>query len=572
MIQSTAVGPSRAMSVRTRLFLIFVVMLGMALALGGLGIDRLAVVNAPAVELRDNWLPSTIQLGNLLAAIDDFRNARSRAVLAVATGDEAAIPQAISGMEAARVTVDRVYASYVPLIDAGTLDETLIRGFASAWDRSKETGAILLQQLRGHDTAGALATFHGPDGTAIAEARAKALADFGFNGGSGVLAANAGQATFHISRLLLIGGAAAAVLFCLGATYSVVRRVIRPLTAMTSAMQRLARGDTAVDVPAIGRGDEIGAMAGAVEVFRRNMIEGERLAAEQKAAQDAKEVRATRLAERVQRFEVTVGGLAGALASASTEMEATARSMSQIAAQTNQRATAVASGAETASSGAQSVAAAAEELTTSIRDIGEQVAKSSQITQKAAEDARRTDTTVRALAEAAQRIGQVVNLISTISGQTNLLALNATIEAARAGEAGKGFAVVASEVKSLAQQTARATQDIAVQISQIQGATGQAVEAIRGITAVVEEVSAIAGAIALSVEGQGSATAEIAQTVHEMAASTRGVTSNIGAVTQAANDGGAAAGQVLSAAGDLSRQAEQLSQEVGRFIADVQAA
>ena len=219
----------------------------------------------------------------------------------------------------------------------------------------------------------------------------------------------------------------------------------------------------------------------------------------------------------------------------------------------------------------QTVAAAAEELTSSIYEITRQVAQSAAITQKAVGDTRRTDTLVRALAEGAQRIGQVVDMISNIAGQTNLLALNATIEAARAGEAGKGFAVVASEVKSLATQTARATDEIGAQIRQIQSATTEAVEAIKAISATIEEVSTIATTIASAVEEQGAATLEISRNIQQTAASTQAVANTIAGVSQAANDTGAAANQVLGAAGGLSQQAEQLNAEMSTFLAGVRA-
>ena len=220
----------------------------------------------------------------------------------------------------------------------------------------------------------------------------------------------------------------------------------------------------------------------------------------------------------------------------------------------------------------QAVAAAAEELSASIGEISRQVSQSSEITGQAVVDARRTDAIVRALAEGAERIGHVVGLIISIAGQTNLLALNATIEAARAGDAGKGFAVVASEVKSLAQQTAKATEEIGTQVGQIQSATKEAVEAIRVITGTIEEVSSIAVSIAAAVEEQGAATAEIARSVQQTAQSARDVTVNIGDVSQAATNTGTAADQVLDAATDLSRQAERLTSEVDGFITEVRAA
>jgi methyl-accepting chemotaxis protein len=220
----------------------------------------------------------------------------------------------------------------------------------------------------------------------------------------------------------------------------------------------------------------------------------------------------------------------------------------------------------------QTVAASAEELTSSIGEISRQVTQSSQITAKAVQEARRTDTIVRALSEGADKIGQVVDLITNIAGQTNLLALNATIEAARAGEAGRGFAVVASEVKSLAQQTARATEEIGAQIAQVQSATNDAVEAIKGITGTIEEVSGIAATIAAAVEEQGAATAEIARNVQQVSESTQEVTSNITGVSQAAQEASVAVSHVLGNANDVSNQASRLSVEVDSFVGLIRAA
>jgi len=270
-----------------------------------------------------------------------------------------------------------------------------------------------------------------------------------------------------------------------------------------------------------------------------------------------------------QDFETSVGQMVSHLASGAGRLETTARSMTGSANQTNSQATRVATAAEEASTGVQAVAAAAEELSSSVAEISRQVAQSSRVTNQAVDDARRTDTIVRELADGAERIGQIVGLISTIASQTNLLALNATIEAARAGDAGKGFAVVASEVKSLASQTAKATEEISAQIGQIQGATREAVSAIQQITRTIGEVNDIARTIATAVEEQGAATAEIARNVQETAAAAQEVTSNISGVSVAANETGAAANDVLSAAGDVSSQTGKLSTQVNHFLAEV---
>ena len=351
-----------------------------------------------------------------------------------------------------------------------------------------------------------------------------------------------------------------------------VRAVSTPIRRMTGTMRELASGNTSQEIPFRGRGDEVGQMADAVQVFKDALLDAERLAAIEATARAAKEARSAALSGLVKSFERQVGGMTSLLSSASTELEATARSMSGTAKETDTRAAVVGAAAGEAASSVNSVAAASEQLSASIQEISRQVAESAQMTAKAVEDARRTDTVVRALAEGADKIGQVVGMITSIAGQTNLLALNATIEAARAGDAGRGFAVVASEVKSLAQQTAQATEEIAGQVSQIQAATRQAVGAINDIANTIKDVSGIATAIATAVEQQGSATAEIARNVQSTAASTQEVTANIAGVSQAAGNTGTAAAEVLAAADGLSRQAERLNAEVNAFIVSVQAA
>jgi methyl-accepting chemotaxis protein len=388
------------------------------------------------------------------------------------------------------------------------------------------------------------------------------------------MAARAAQLRSDAIRTLMLIGTAFALSVAAGIAGLLLtrRRVVLPLRAVMGVLSRLAARQYDEPIPQPNRTDEFAVMARTLETLRQGAAEGERLAAEQLSEHAAKAERATRLDGLVSGFEAKVSELVGVLSSGSSELEATARSMAGTATRTNGLAMTVAAAAEQASTGVQTVATAAEELSASIGEISRQVAQSSRITGQAVVDAQRTDGIVRELAEGAEKIGHVVGLITNIAGQTNLLALNATIEAARAGEAGKGFAVVASEVKSLANQTAKATEEIGAQIAQIQSATKEAVAAIRGITGTIEEVSSISISIATAVEQQGAATAEIARNVQQTARSTQDVTVAIGGVSQAANDTGAAADQVLSAAADLSRQAEQLTSEVGGFIVDVRAA
>ena len=270
--------------------------------------------------------------------------------------------------------------------------------------------------------------------------------------------------------------------------------------------------------------------------------------------------------ELADNFEASVGQIVGTVASASTELQANAESLSMIADETTKQSTAVAAATEQASTSVQTVAASAEELSSSISEISRQVNESTRITGDAVREVKSTDQTVVSLSDAASQIGGVVKLIQDIAEQTNLLALNATIEAARAGEAGKGFAVVASEVKSLANQTAKATEEISTKITAMQGVTGSAVTAIRGIGTTIEQISHIIGSIASAVEEQSAATKEIANNVAQASAGTAEVTSSISSVSQASNEARGASNDVLQAARELSVQSERLKQEMSSFL------
>ena len=357
------------------------------------------------------------------------------------------------------------------------------------------------------------------------------------------------------------------------ALVALFRFVLQPIRTMTGTMQALADGDASVEVPLRDRGNEIGAMARTVQVFKDNLIRARALEEETaRARRAAEEQRKAGMRQMAEAFEQAVGGIIGMVSSSATELQVTAQAMTATASQTASQSTTVAAAAEQAASNVNTVAAAAEELGVSVQEIGRQVDGSAKLAVGAAAEAGQTGTLVQELSTAVGRIGDVVGLISNIAGQTNLLALNATIEAARAGDAGRGFAVVASEVKALAEQTARATEEISGQIAGIQASTGGAVTAIGAITARIQEISTVATSIAAAVEEQGAATQEIVRNVGQAAAGTGEVTSNIAGVAGAADETGRAAGQVLSAATELSRQSEHLTAEVARFLDTVRAA
>jgi methyl-accepting chemotaxis protein len=358
-----------------------------------------------------------------------------------------------------------------------------------------------------------------------------------------------------------------------GAAWVIGRSISRPLGALGGRMQALANGALDGDIPGVGRGDEVGAMAATVQIFKDNALRMRELEEAEAATQArAAAERRTAMENLANDFERSVNGIVRSVSTAASGMQTTAQSMTATASDASARAATVSAATQSASGNVSTVAAAAEELSSSVTEILRQVTRSSEIASKAVNDAQRTNATVQVLSTGAEKIGEVVKLIHSIAAQTNLLALNATIEAARAGESGRGFAVVASEVKALANQTAKATEEISGQVAAMQQSTHDAVAAISGITQTIAQMSDITSNISTAIEQQGDATREIARNIQSVAAGSNEISAHIGGVTTAATATGSAASEVLSNARELDNQSGMLRDAVDGFLAKVRAA
>jgi methyl-accepting chemotaxis protein len=566
-------------SIKAKVVSAFGLVLVVAVALGVFAIHRLGAVNEAAADLRENWLVGTRALGVVAQSTERYRAQQAQLILANSDADMDAVEQQ---MQTTLGNFDKAMKDYLPTVN--TADErALADAFVARWKEYSDASKELRDLARRNENDKAFALYTSRLNDLFRAYRNALTADLDFQiKGADVVAAD-GEAIYKSTRLAIMIAIGLAALVCAFAGYTIVTGVSKPVLAMVNVMARLARRDMTVEIAGVGRRDEIGRMADAVQVFKDGMIAADRLAAEQereraekeaeKERQRAEQERRTKLmTDLTQTFDRQATQMLESVSAAATELQTTAESMAATAEETNRQATTVAAASEQTSANVQTVATATEELTSSISEIGRQVAQSTEISRKAVVEAGQTTERVKNLAGAAEQIGQVISLINDIASQTNLLALNATIEAARAGEAGKGFAVVASEVKALANQTAKATEEIGAKIASMQEATGGTVAAISSIRGTIETINEIATGIAAAIEEQNAATAEISRNVQQAARGTQDVTSNIGGVTRAASDTGAASSQVLSSANDLAKQSESLRAEVDTFLAKVRAA
>jgi methyl-accepting chemotaxis protein len=556
------------LSVRGKLAAAFGALFLVLLGVGATGLHQAQELNASAERIGRTELPTVRVLGELGQGMMRYRQLQGSLIL---SADVDSRRQVAARTRETAQGLEKDWTRYAALVRPGP-QQALTGTLRGAWDAYLGQEARLGALIEAGDTAQAGRFYNIDMARFSARLRDALAAAVEFSDQAAQAQVEEADEAYAHTLTVILGATLVAGLIALLSALWLNRSVAGRVVALSASMRRLARRDYGFALPGRAMLDEIGEMSRAVEECRTGLQRADELAAEQAREQQKQLARAEALERLTRNFEASAREMVGLLAAASGELHGTARAMHDSSGTATREADAVASAASAASANVQTVASAAEELSASIAEIARRVGQSAAVADQAAQDARRTDATVRALAEGAARIGEVVNMINQIARQTNLLALNATIEAARAGEAGKGFAVVASEVKTLATETARATEEIGSQIGQIQAATREAVAAIGGIAGTIDSVNQITGAISAAVEEQGAATQEIARNVVAAADGTQAVTRRIGAVSQVAAETGQAAGDVLRAAGELSRQSERLGAEVRGFLQGVQAA
>ena len=557
------------LTIRSKVMTAFATVLAVTALLGIFSINRLGTVNDGAVALSSNYLVASQGLSTF--AYNAMRYSQLQGSVLIAATPEGRAKEETT----MRATIDQVEAGwniYSPTIDPG-YERGIADKFHAGWKNYVAMNDHFQELANAGKTAEATAFYTGDMRNAFNNDFVAYLTDDqAYQVKSGNNEAAASASTYATARIMIMAALGLAVLLCVISGWMIVSGVSTPIRAMTEAMKRLAAHDLSTEILGVERQDEVGQMAGAVEVFKTSMIETDRLKAQQEEAQRVAAARSALVDKLTREFDTQVQGVVQTVASQAGQMESSAQSMSATAEETTKQASAVAAASEQGAANVQTVASATEELSSSIAEISRQVSHSSTIAANAVTEASKANEMVQGLLGASQKIGEIVALINDIADQTNLLALNATIEAARAGEAGKGFAVVAAEVKNLATQTAKATEEIRNQITGVQGATQDAVTAIGSIGKTIGEIDQISTTIAAAVEEQGAATQEIARNVEEAAKGTQEVSSNIGGVTEAANSTGAVANQVLSSARALSHQSGELRSLVQTFLNDVKAA
>jgi methyl-accepting chemotaxis protein len=558
-------------SIRTKIIAVVAFLLVAMTGMGLLAVRNMRAINANTVDISTSWMPSVRVLGDLRAGVITYRNVIREHMLSETLEEKLAMEKTLATVIESN---NKIRATYEPMITSPE-ERAMYDQWSRLWDKYRKGTQEVMALSRG--AAGKMPTeAHDLNTTTVnkigLEADAVLKKDIDLNNAGGDKAAQEAADNYAFAFMMLATILGMAVIAGIAVSYYLVRDVSTGIASIVIPMQALGKGDLSAVVPHQGEKTEIGAMADTLQVFKQELIA--KKAADEAAALDAeaKIERGRRVDGITRNFENVIGEIVQTVSSASTQLEASAGTLSATAKQSQTLTSTVALASGEASANVQSVASATEELSSSVTEIGRQVQESARMATDAVGQARVTNDRVSQLSKAAGRIGDVVELINTIAGQTNLLALNATIEAARAGDAGRGFAVVASEVKALAEQTAKATGEISQQITGIQGATQVSVNAIKEISGTIERLAEISSAIAAAVEEQGAATQEISRNVQQAARGTQQVSSNISDVQRGASDTGAASSQVLSAAQSLSGDSQRLKLEVGRFLDSVRAA
>ncbi len=559
------------LSIRAKVIAVIAFMLVAMSGMGLLAIRSMQMINAQTVEIASNWLPSVRALGELRADINLFRIALRAHVMTDSLEGKAAGDKRLAGV-LERISKDR--KAYEAMITSPE-ERAIHENWSRAWEKYMAGIPNVIELSRnsvGRVPREASEAIAKTVAVIAAESDTYLEKSINFNNTGADTATRDAADGYARAFWIVLGIVLAVVIAGFGVGLYLIRDLSRGIAAIVTPMQALGSGDLAAEVTRRGEHTEIGVMADALQVFKQALID--KRDADEAAARDAeaKIERARRVDGITRNFEAVVGEIVETVASAATELEASANVLTVTAERSQQLAVTVAAASEEASTNVQSVASASEELSSSVNEISRQVQELSRVAGDAVDQAQSTNSRVGELAQAASRIGDVVELINTIAGQTNLLALNATIEAARAGEAGRGFAVVASEVKALAEQTAKATGEISQQISGIQNATAQSVGAIKEIGDTIGRMSEIASAIAAAVEQQGAATQEISRNIQQAAMGTTEVSSNITDVQRGATETGSASSQVHSAAKSLSSESNRLKLEVSKFLESVRAA
>jgi methyl-accepting chemotaxis protein len=554
-------------SIRTKITVVVAFLLVAMSAMGALNIRQMYTINSATVDIANNWLPSVRVLGELRAATITYRAIVRSHLLAT---DEAG-KQLQEDLLAKWITnTDKARKAYEPLITSAE-ERAFYDEFSTAWaEYLAGVKEVLVLSRKNEDKEARV--LHAKASLAGVKADETLQKDVLLNSRGADAAGLQASESFDNDIKIVLSSLLLTIVIGIGAAVFLVRGVSAGIKSIVAPMQALGNGDLTAQVPHQGEKTEIGAMAEALQVFKQALIA--KKAADEAAARDAdaKIERGRRVDDITRDFESLIGEIVATVSSASTQLEASAGTLTTTAERAQQLTTTVAAASEEASTNVRSVASATEEMASSINEIGRQVQDSARMAGEAVDQARKTNDRVSELSKAAARIGDVVELINTIAGQTNLLALNATIEAARAGEAGRGFAVVASEVKALAEQTAKATGEIGQQITGIQTATQDSVNAIKEIGGTIEKLCEISSTIASAVEEQGAATQEISRNVQQAAHGTQQVSSNITDVQRGASETGSASSQVLAAAQSLSGDSNRLKLEVGKFLNSVRAA